>query len=115
MAVEKNRFFFGYLLARPTRRGMMTVKPKTASLIMSIVIIIAVLAGNLAYAESISQSVYLTITVVCTLSLNIEEGSLMADSGKPTAEAFSEMKDHNIEVTKLVRNNSDVWLFTKTE
>ncbi len=91
------------------------MKPKIVSLIMSVVIIIAVLAGNYAYAESISQSVYLTITVVGTLSLNIEEDSLMADSGKPTAETFSTMKDHNIEVTKFVRNNSDVWLFTKTE
>lgn len=93
----------------------MTMKPKIALLIIAMVIIMEVLAGNLAYAESISQSLYLTITVVGTLSLNIDEETLLADSRKPAAEAFSEMKDHNIAVSKLVRDDSDVWLFTKTE
>ncbi|MBU4376348.1 MAG: hypothetical protein KKD29_02585 [Candidatus Omnitrophica bacterium] len=91
------------------------MKPKIALLIMAMVIMVSVVAGNVAYAESTSRSVYLTITVIGTLSLNVDEDSLTTDSGKINAEAFSEMKDHNIEVTKLVRNNSDVWLFTKTE
>jgi len=91
------------------------MKPKIASLIIAIVIMITVLAGNLAYAESLSQSVYLTITVVGILSLNIDENALSANSGKPEAEAFSDMKAHDIVVSKLVRNNSDTWLFTKTE
>lgn len=93
----------------------MTVKPKIASLIILTMIMTAVLAGNTAYAESLSQSVYLTITVVGTLSLNIDENGLSADSGKPEAEAFSDMRNHNILVSKLVRDDSDLWLFTKTE
>lgn len=93
----------------------MTVMPKAASLIMAVVIIMGVLAGNQAYAESISRSIHLSITVIGTLSLNIDEGTLMADSAKPTSEAFSELKEHDIVVSKLTRDDSNVWLFTKTE
>jgi hypothetical protein len=93
----------------------MTVKPKLASLIILMVIMMAVLSGSLAYAESISRSVRLTITVVGTLSLNIDENALSANPGKPEAEAFSEIRNHNIVVSKFVRDDSNIWLFTKTE
>jgi hypothetical protein len=104
---------------------MITVKPKIASLIILTLIMMTALAGTTAYADSVSQTIRLTITVVGTLSLNIDENALPAlaasanageaNSGKPEAEAFSEMRNHNIVVSKLVRDNSNLWLFTKTE
>jgi hypothetical protein len=109
----KNRFFFGYLLE--FGKGLMTVKPKIASLIILMMVAMAVLAGNVAYADSVSQSVHLTIIVVGTLSLNIDENALLANSGKPGVEAFSQMEEHNIVVSKVIRDKSDLWLFTKTE
>ncbi|MDD5680346.1 MAG: hypothetical protein PHI59_03800 [Candidatus Omnitrophica bacterium] len=117
-ARKKNRFFFGYLLE--SGKGMMAVKPKMTSLIIFLAIMTAILTGNMAYAESKSQSVHLTVIVVGALSLNIDENALPAlageaNSGKPAAEAFSDIKEHNIIVSKLVRDNSDLWLFTKTE
>jgi len=98
----------------------MTVKPKIGSLIILMLIMMAVLAGTTAYANSVSQTIHLTITVVGTLSLNIDENALpalagAANSGKPEAEAFSDMRSHNIVISKLVRDNSNLWLFTKTE
>lgn len=93
----------------------MTMKPKTAFLIIAMVIVISAFAENMVYAESISQSIRLTITVVGALSLNIEEDSLIADSEKMGVETVSLMKDHDIAVTKPAQNDSDVWLFTKTE
>ncbi len=94
---------------------MMVVRPRIASLIVTAAVAISVLAVNTARAESVSRSIRLTITVVGSLSLDIDEASLPADSGKISAEAFSEIKNHNIAVTKLARNNSNAWLFTKTE
>lgn len=93
----------------------MTVKPKIAHLIVLMLIMMTALAGTTAYADSVSQTIHLTITVVGTLSLNIDESTLSANSGKPDAEAFSDIKNHNIVVSKLVRDNSNLWLFTKTE
>ncbi len=94
---------------------MITVKPKLASLIILAAMITVILAGNTADAQSLTQSVHLSITVVGSLSLNIDETTLSADAGKPKAEAFSHMTDHGILVSRLVGDDSNTWLFTKTE
>ena len=93
----------------------MTMRCKTVVLIMLAVIMAIVLLGNVAYALTTHQVIHLRLRVVGALSLNLEDGWLDEVLRDPKAEAFSELKEHGIEVNKVQRNNSTVWLFTKTE
>ncbi len=93
----------------------MTMKRKTVVLTMLAVIMAIVLFGNVAYALSTYQVIHLRLRVVGALSLNLEDEWLSENLSDPKAEAFSELKEYGIEVDKLQRNNSMVWLFTKTE
>ena len=92
----------------------MAMKPKMVALIMLPVIIGALLFGNVAYALTTHHVIHLTVTVVGTLSLNLENEWLHQNLLKPEAEAFSELKD-DILVDKLRKGDSTVWRFTKTE
>ncbi len=89
---------------------------KAKALVLALVAVIMVmLVGNNAYALSTQQVIYLRVTVVGRLSLDLEDEWLHRNMHKPEAEAFSELKESGVQVDKLVRNNEALWLFTKTE
>ena len=91
------------------------MKRRIITTAIAAVIILMMGLGNVAYAKGISRQIHLTVRVVGVLSLNIGNDWLDATSNSPTAEAFSELKEHEIQINKLKRNDSMVWLFTKTE
>ena len=93
----------------------MTMKAKMAVSIFLAVIMIMLLCGNTAYALTTRQTIRLRVRVVGVLSLNLENELLEKNLLEPEAEAFSELKEHGVSVEKLQRNNSMVWLFTKTK
>ena len=93
----------------------MTMRLKKLAVILAMVIIATLLFTNYVYASSMSRQLRLTVTVVGTLSMDIENEVIHQSLIKPEAEAFSELKDHGILIDKLTSDNSTVWLLTKTE
>ena len=115
---KENRFFFGLRSKLPPQkreRRVMTMKRKTAVLVIAAVIIATLLGGNAAYALTTHATIYLTLRVVGSIALNLEDEWLQQNLSEPSAEAFSALKEHDISVEKLQRNDSMVWRFTKTE
>ena len=93
----------------------MTMRLKKIALIIAIVIIATLWFTNYVYASSMSRQVHIRITVVGSLSMDIENEGIRQSLIKPEVEAFSELKDHGILIDKLTSDNSTVWLLTKTE
>ena len=93
----------------------MTMKAKMFVPIIVAVIMVILLSGNTAYALATRHVIHIRLRVVGVLSLNLEDGWLDQNFRDPKAEAFSELKEHGIFVDKLQRDDSTVWLFTKTE
>ena len=91
------------------------MKTKMVVLSMAAAIMVTLLFGNVAYALSTSQTIYLRVRVVGALSLNLEDKWLQQNLHKPEVEAFSELKEEGVSVDKLSGDNSTLWLFTKTE
>jgi len=88
----------------------MAMKKKT--LVITIVVLMSLLFIHNAYALTTHAVIRLTIKVVPTLALNLDDAGL--NSGIE-AEAFSELEESGIAVDKIERGDSTVWLFTKTE
>ncbi len=93
----------------------MVMKSKIGVLILLSVITVTLLCANAAYARSISHEVHLVVRVVGVLSMNLENEWLRDNMVNPNAEAFSELKERNILVDKLIKDKSTIWLLTKTE
>ena len=92
----------------------MAMRTKMVALMIA-AIMVTLLFGNVAHALSTSQAIYLRLRVVGALSLNLEDEWLAQNLPQPKAEAFSELKEGGIFVDKLSKDNSTLWLFTKTE
>ena len=93
----------------------MVMKSKIGILVLLSVITVTLLCADAAYARSISQTVHLVVRVVGVLSMDLENEWLRDNMVNPNAEAFSELKEHNILVDKLRKDKSTIWLLTKTE
>ena len=90
----------------------MTMKLRKLAVVMAMVIIATLVFTNYVYARSMSSQLRLTVTVVGTLSMDIENDVIRQSI---EAEAFSGLKEHGILIDKLTSDNSTVWLLTKTE
>ena len=90
------------------------MKPRMLRGIMA-VIIATLFFVDLAYALTRRAEIHLTLRVVGALSLDLENDLLHQNLKMGEAEAFSELKEEGILVDKLRKDNSTVWLFTKTE
>ncbi len=88
----------------------MAMKRKT--LIISIVMAISLLFICNAYALTTYAVIHLTLRVVPSLCMDLDDTSLQKGL---EAEAFSEFKDSGLSVDKLDRGSTTVWRFTKTE
>ena len=90
------------------------MKFKTAALI-AVVIISVFVFENTVYALATSATIRLTLRVVGTISLNLEDEWIEQALDDHKAEAFSELKKRDICVDKFQRDDSTIWRFTKTE
>ena len=93
----------------------MAMKRKMKAVVIGAVIMAIFLFGNTSYALTTSATIHLTVRVVGAISLNLEDQWLEQNLDRPEAEAFSELKDRDIYIDRLKRNDSMVWRFTKTQ
>ena len=88
------------------------MKPIVIALIAAVIILFF---GDMAYALTTRAEIHLTLRVVACLSLNLENDVFQNSSGEIGAEAFSELKKGGVIIDKIGKDESVVWLFTKTE
>lgn len=97
----------------------MEMKAKIVALIILISITMILLSENLAYAQmsglKTQHTIYVRVIIPPRLSMNLDKEWISQNLNKPEVEAFSELKEDGIIVEKVRRNDSIVWLFTKTE
>ena len=93
----------------------MVMKTKKALTIVSAIITLIMLSGNLAFALSTYERIFVTLYVEGEISMNLDDDLISQNIDKPEVEAFSELKEEGILVDKLRRGDSILWLFTKTE
>ena len=88
---------------------------KVAFVLIVGVILSSFLFVSTACARTTSATIRLTIRVVGSIALNLEDAWLEENLSDPKAEAFSELEEHGVHVERAQRNDSALWLFTKTE
>jgi hypothetical protein len=93
---------------------MMTMKRKTCIFVITVIIATSLL-GNAAYALSTHHTIHLTLRVVGSVALDLEDSWLNENLREPRAEAFSELKESGVHVDRIRKDDGTIWLFTKTE
>ena len=58
--------------------------------------------------------IHITIYAPDILKMDLADNILATNEELPRAEAFSDIKEHGIDVDKVKRGDDIVWLFTKT-
>jgi len=84
---------------------------------IAILLVFAILIScDLAIAAGYSRSAVIHVTILAPdiLRMDLSDDVVSANEGLPQAEAFSDIKEHGIDVDKVKRGDDIVWLFTKT-
>jgi len=93
------------------------MKAKIRILVMLVFIALMVLSGKVASASEFTAEATIEVRLIIppNASLKLDDEWVHQNLQKPEAEAFSELKESGILVDKIKREDTIVWLFTKTE
>jgi len=94
---------------------MMAVK-RSMKMLLSITVVLGImLFGTMSHADTYTQSIHLTVRVLGSLSINIEEEWLNTDSSDLSAEAYTELDAQDVSINLTKRGDNTIIVFTKTE
>ncbi|MBL7071623.1 MAG: hypothetical protein ISS26_05590 [Candidatus Omnitrophica bacterium] len=88
---------------------------KRNALIGLIVVAVLLIFLGTSHALITRAEIHLSIRVVSSLSLDLNDGFLEKGLLGAGAETFSELRDQGIMIDKSRRGDSSIWIFTKTE